>query len=435
MSSENIQGRPLRIFYMGGAGDSVGSYNYWKSGVDDPRQVSMSYAGQFFDVCREVGADVYALNGWKEKGYLRDGSWTLHNVPVPYWHQGGLRHHLGQFAYGIYMLGLAMRHRAELAVVGGGTHWFVLALFRMAGIEVVPSIHCVLWRKFSPPAGRIARIIRRLNGWFFGRVPLAVLSASDEIARQIQSISGDRGPCPLVEFLPTYETSTFAPTGTPAPEPRPFRVLFVGRVEEDKGVFEVLRMARDLRAAGHGDIEVDVCGTGSALERLKAEAQAAGLEASFRCHGHCLREKMREMYAACHVVIVPTTADFVEGFNQVVVEAVLSNRPVIASTVCPALAYVRDAVLEVAPGDVKGYAAAVLRLRDEPGLRDRMAGACEALKAQFLDPGRGWAAAFRHVVQAYLAGRAPSGISWLPPQNWACANLNSSVNLERSSKA
>ena len=420
MAEENApapNGRPLRIFYMGGAGDSVGTYRYWKSGVDDPRQVSMSYAGQFFDVCREVGADVYALNGWKEKGFLREGSWTLHNLPVPYSGQGGLRHHLGQFGYGLYMLALALRHRAELAVVGGGTHWFVLSLFRMAGIEVVPSIHCVLWRKFSPPMGRVARIIRRLNGWFFGRVPLAVLSASDEIATQILSIAGNGGSRPLVEFLPTYETSTFAPTDTPAPAPRPFRVLFVGRVEADKGVFEVLRMARDLRAAGHGDIEVDVCGTGSALERLQSEARAAGMENSFRCHGHCLREKMRQMYASCHVVIVPTTADFVEGFNQVVVEAVLSGRPVIASSVCPALAYVRDAVIEVAPGDVKGYASAVLRLRDEPGLRESMSRACEGLKGQFLDVRRGWAEAFRHVVRAYLSGRDPSGVSWLPPKN------------------
>jgi hypothetical protein len=159
--------RPLRIFYMGGAGDSVGSYKYWKSGVDDPRQVSMSYAGQFFDVAREVGAQVYALNGWKEKGYLREGSWTLHNAPVPYSGRQGLLHHLGQFGYGLYMLALACRHRADLAVVGGGTHWFVLALFRLAGIAVVPSIHCVLWRKFSPPMGCIARTIRRMNGWFF----------------------------------------------------------------------------------------------------------------------------------------------------------------------------------------------------------------------------------------------------------------------------
>jgi glycosyltransferase involved in cell wall biosynthesis len=407
--------RPLRIFYMGGAGDSVGSYHYWKRGEDDPRQVSRSYAGQFFEVCRELSARVYALNGWKERSFLRDGGWTLRNEPVPWSGRGGLPHHLGQAGYAVFMLLLAVRHRADLAVVSVATDWFALALFRLAGIPVVPAIHCVMWPKFAPPQGRLTRLVQRLNGWFFSRLPLAILIASDEIARQIHSLTAGRGSPPLVEFLPTYEPGTFSAPREAAPPPHPFRVLFVGRIEPDKGVFDVLRMAAELKASGPSDVEVDVCGSGSALERLRAEVRAMGLEDTFRCHGHCLREKMKKMYSDCHVVIVPTTADFVEGFNQVVVEAVLSNRPVIASSVCPALAYVRDAVLEVQPGDVKGYKSAVLRLRDEPDLRDRMARACVRLQAQFLDAGRGWGAGLRHIVRALGTGRPPSPVSWLPP--------------------
>ena len=56
---------------------------------------------------------------------------------------------------------------------------------------------------------------------------------------------------------------------------------------------------------------------------------------------------MRAMYDDAHVVIVPTTSDFIEGFNKVVAEAVLAGKPVITSSVCPALEYVRDAVIEV----------------------------------------------------------------------------------------
>src|SRR5258706_10860269 len=142
--SRGKTGRPLRIFYMGGAGDSVGSYQYWKRGMDDPRQVSMSYAGQFFDVCRDLGAKIYALNGWKERGFLRDGAWTLRNEPVPFSGRGGLPHHLGQLGYAVFMIALALRHRADLAVVTVGTSWFALALFRLAGIPVVPSIHALI---------------------------------------------------------------------------------------------------------------------------------------------------------------------------------------------------------------------------------------------------------------------------------------------------
>jgi hypothetical protein len=147
-----------------------------------------------------------------------------------------------------------------------------------------------------------------------------VLSASDEIARQILSLTGDGGSRPLVEFLPTYESATFAPEGTPAPPVRPFRVLFVGRVEEDKGVFDVLRMAKDLRAAGPPGRRGRRLRHGIRFGSARRGGARGRLENAFRCHGHCLRDKMRQMYAACHVVIVPTTADFVEGFNQVVVE-------------------------------------------------------------------------------------------------------------------
>ena len=55
--------------------------------------------------------------------------------------------------------------------------------------------------------------------------------------------------------------------------------------------------------------------------------------------------------------------------------------------------------------------------RRRAGPARAMAKACEGLKAQFLDARRGWAEAFRHVVRAYVSGRRPSGISWLPPQN------------------
>ena len=100
-----------------------------------------------------------------------------------------------------------------------------------------------------------------------------------------------------------------------------------------------------------------------ALTELKAAAESADLAERFRCHGHCNKPTMREMFARCHVVIVPTTSEFIEGFNQVVAEGVLSGRPVITSSVCPALDYVRDAVVEVPPDDVKGYGDAILKLR------------------------------------------------------------------------
>jgi len=112
---------------------------------------------------------------------------------------------------------------------------------------------------------------------------------------------------------------------------------------------------------------------------------------------------MRTMYAQAHVVIVPTTSDFIEGFNQVVAEGVLSGRPVITSNVCPALDYVRDAVVEVAPDDVRGYGDAILRLCDDEALYRSRSRGCVAAQPQFYDEGRGWAAVLKTVVGEALS--------------------------------
>src|SRR5205814_1764003 len=89
----------------------------------------------------------------------------------------------------------------------------------------------------------------------------------------------------------------------------------------------------------------------------------------------------------------PTTTDFPEGFNQVVVEGILAGRPVITSSVCPALDYVRDAVVEVPPDDVNAYHDAVLRLHDDVALYEQKRAASVSLQGQFYDPKRGWAEA------------------------------------------
>ena len=111
------------------------------------------------------------------------------------------------------------------------------------------------------------------------------------------------------------------------------------------------------------------------------------------------------MIERAHAVIVPTTSQFAEGFNQVVAEAVLSGRPVITSSVCPAVAYVRDAVVEVAADDVRAYGDAVLRLCDDRAFYAAKASACRAAQAQFYDESRGWAAALKRALAD--AGVAP----------------------------
>lgn len=383
--------------YAAGPGDIIGTFRHWREGRDDPGQVAMTYSGQFYDVCRELGARGYAIASHPRRETVRDGDFRIEHRRIPFARGPSPLYHLGQLLSAWRMIASALRFGADALVICDGTcHWFPLRVLPWLGLRVIPTIHCMFWPQSAPPAGRIRRMLNRLDLAFWRRSATAVLSASSDINRQLAQLTQNQH-APVIDFLPTYRRGTFQ--ADPPPESRrPFRVLFAGRIEVYKGVFELLEIANQLKQAGRDEIEFDLCGTGSAIDPLKRRAGELAICDRFRIHGHCDRPTMREMFRRAHVLIVPTTTSFAEGFNQVVVEGVLAGRPVITSSVCPALEYVRDAVTEVPPDDVDAYRQAILRLLDDPSLYKRKQNACLSLQAQFYDPTRGWAAALRRAL-------------------------------------
>lgn len=394
--------------YAAGPGDVIGTYRYWREGRDDPGQVAMTYSGQFFDVCRELGASGYVIASHPRREIVNDGSFRVEHKPIPFSKSIGPLYHLGQVFSGLQMIVSALRYRADALVICDGTcHWFVLRILPRLGIRVIPTIHCMLWRKCAGPPGRGQRILRRLDRPFWRRSAAVILAASRDIVQQIDELAGAERRR-VIEFLPTYRRERFSQTSDP-PARKPFRILFAGRIERYKGVFDLLRIAERLAAAGRTDIEFDLCGSGSALPELKQQVEKSGQALRFRLHGHCDQSAMGEKFRLCHALIVPTTTDFAEGFNQVVAEGVLAGRPVITSNVCPALDYVRDAVVEVPPDDLSAYERAIVRLCDDRELYQRKRRASLSLQNQFYDPARGWATALHRALQTcgLATGSAP----------------------------
>jgi glycogen(starch) synthase len=387
----------LRIFYAAGPGDVIGTYRHWKAGRDDPAQVAITYSRQFYDFCRERGAVGYIIAYHPRKERIVEDNLILEHRPKRWSKGGGAAYHLGQIWYGLGLAMSARRFGADIAIVSDGVHWFSISLMRWLGVRVVPSLHCVLWPKNKPPRGAVARLIQRLNRRFFRRRTAAILCVSNDIAEQVRPMLNGRAT-PLITFLPTYRHESFGDGFGPPPTPPPFRVFFAGRIERNKGVFDLLDIARRFSAEEHSDVEFDLCGDGSQLEELRGAAADAGLSARFRCHGHSTKPFMREMYEKCHVVIVPTTTQFVEGFNKVVAEGVLAGRPVITSSVCPALEYVRHAVVEVPADDPKGYGDAILQLKANSALYASKRAGCAIARNQFYDPKRGWRAAVDEAI-------------------------------------
>jgi glycosyltransferase involved in cell wall biosynthesis len=232
----------------------------------------------------------------------------------------------------------------------------------------------------------------RLNSFLFARSQ-SILVVSNEVAKQVRQIIGDRSP--LLEFLPVYRRGEFNQVTPPNPDSSPFRILFVGRVEENKGVFDLVAIAKRFAAEGCINAQFDICGSGPAFESLQNQICEANLEPYFTLHGYCNKFKLHQMLSQAHVVIAPTRKTFIEGFCKVVVEGILAGRPVLTSAVCPASSYVPSGVVEVPPDDVQAYGDALLELYQNREFYEKKQRGCLEVQKQFYDVSKSWGSALK----------------------------------------
>ena len=390
--------QPLRILYAAGPGDVIGTYRHWVQGRDDPAQVAVTYSGQFYDLCKANGYAGYVISFHDRREIVRDGDMIIEHRPAKFRRGPAPLYHVARVWYGLRLTMSAVRFGADVALVMDGTHWFALGLLPWFGIKPVLTLHCVLWPRHEQTVSGLRWWIRTFNRRFFQKQLRGILSLSTAIKTQALELLGGK-PVPIVSFLPSYRPAAFAGFGPPAAPVPAFRVFFAGRIEKKKGVFDLLDICKKFVAEGRNDIEFDLCGEGDHLDQLRAAASEAGITDRFRCHGHVTKPFMRDMYERCHVVVVPTTTEFVEGFNKVVAEGVLAGRPVITSSVCPALEYVRDAVVEVPADDGPAYGRAILQLKNDADLYAAKVAGCHTARGLFYDPRRSWGHALTTMLE------------------------------------
>ncbi len=160
---------------------------------------------------------------------------------------------------------------------------------------------------------------------------------------------------------------------------RHLRALMVGHLRDEKDPLTYLRAAR--RLAGRTDILFDH--VGAALD-AGLGAQAATLHAAgigYRWLGALPHAAARRRIQAAHLLV---HASRMEGGAHVVIEAIRSGTPVIASRIDGNLGLLGEdhpALFE--PGDDAALAALIERARDEPAWLRRLADRCKALSPRF----------------------------------------------------
>ena len=157
---------------------------------------------------------------------------------------------------------------------------------------------------------------------------------------------------------------------TPARSGPVRRLIFIGRLARVKGVPLLLDALARL-APDHPDLRLTLVGDGPDRVSLQAEAEALGLAERVQFTGLLCAAEVAEALAAHDALVLPS---FAEGLPVVLMEALASRLPVVATQVAGIPELVRDGEtgLLVPPGDAEALAAAIARLLADPDLCRRM---------------------------------------------------------------
>ena len=111
-----------------------------------------------------------------------------------------------------------------------------------------------------------------------------------------------------------------------AKEPNSKTVLFVGRLDEEKHVDELIRALPLIPA--ELNVRADIVGRGSLSDSLKALAEQLGVSDRVRFRGYVSDEELPDAYAASDVFCMPGTAELQ---SIATMEAMAAGKPIVAA--------------------------------------------------------------------------------------------------------
>ncbi len=156
-----------------------------------------------------------------------------------------------------------------------------------------------------------------------------------------------------------------------------FAIFCVGTLHEVKGQTYLIEACRLLQKRGV-DFTCHFIGDGPDLADLSEQVERAGLNERVQFHGRRTHQEVAELLQGASVLVspsVPTQDGRREGIPVVLMEAMASGLPVVASAISgiPELVEDKRNGFLTAPGDAPAIADALEFLYNDPGLRQQFA--------------------------------------------------------------
>lgn len=133
-----------------------------------------------------------------------------------------------------------------------------------------------------------------------------------------------------VVYIPNgVDTAIFIPST----EKTSIRILFVGRLVEQKGVTYLLHALHELKSEGTfitHKVQCDIVGDGPLRASLEQEARDLGVDSDTIFHGWITRDQLPQLYKRAYIMVLPS---FEEGMPNVLLEALAAGLPIVATDI------------------------------------------------------------------------------------------------------
>lgn len=268
-----------------------------------------------------------------------------------------------------------LRWRPDRILCGctGELLWVTTAVAKLLRVPIVNSRHNEVQERTG--TGRIALALDRLSI----RGCIGVVCHGPFLANQVGALGIARSrthefEVDLSGFVAACSHS-MAPTELQEFARRFGTVMvFVGRVQRDKGVIDLLEAFCDLPQAAHAQVGLVYVGDGKDMAMLKSRLGERKVEGRVLLLGRILHAQLPGVLRLASIVIAPTRPEFPEGRCMVVLESLVLGVPVVAPNFGPFPYAIQHGVngLLFEPGNVDALRQSLLQLAQQDGTLVRL---------------------------------------------------------------
>ncbi|HEY5854946.1 MAG TPA: glycosyltransferase family 4 protein [Aldersonia sp.] len=272
-----------------------------------------------------------------------------------------------------------------------------IALAEFYDVPLVSTLHATEAGRHSGwVSGKINRQVHSVE-WWLANESDALITCSESMRDEVSRLYGPKlAPINVIRNGIDVTTWSFRERG---PHPGPPSLLFVGRLEYEKGIQDAIAALPRIRRS-HPGTTLTIAGSGTQLSWLTDLARTHRVARSVHFVGALDHAALLEWLHLADAIVLPSRY---EPFGIIALEAAAAGTPLVTSTAGGLGEAVVDGVtgLSFPPGDVGALVTSVRSVLDDPAAAQARAAAARARLTEDFD----WHVVATETVAVYQAAK------------------------------